>query len=73
MSGVSAAQPYHCGASLRNARQTAIGRPPIRANITVSSVESSVGIVQRPKIAAGLSGIASGGEGWMAMVSAHDD
>src|SRR5437763_9631802 len=54
MNGVSAAQPYHCGASAMNARHAGMGWPARRENITVSSVESSVGIVQIPRIAHAL-------------------
>src|SRR5512146_1231985 len=46
MSGVSAAQPNHCGASPMNARQAVIGWPLCRANMTVSTVDRIAGIVQ---------------------------
>src|SRR5690349_21206739 len=46
ITGVKSAQAYHCGASPRNARQSAIGRCAIDANITVSSVERATGTVQ---------------------------
>jgi hypothetical protein len=50
ITGVSIAHPNHCGASPTNARHTAIGRPPSRENITVSTVERTAGIVQTAAI-----------------------
>src|SRR5690348_4451163 len=45
MTGVNAAHAYQPGASVAKARHSSIGRPPRRAKVTVSKVDSSAGTV----------------------------
>src|SRR5258705_5998886 len=74
ITGVHSAHPYHCGASPTNARQTAMGRPPMRANITVSTVESTAGIVHTARIFhAEMRSSASMGAAGVVSGSIHDE